>query len=156
MDERARAGDDDDIAAGHDADIERYRSNASSLHTTIRDLARDFGVTLRALRFYESRGLLSPARSGVERLYSDRDRVRLTLILKGKRLGFTLTEIRTMLAEQEKAGAPAKPGLGEAGELRLSRKQIAEQLELLRSQQREATCAIAELEDILQRATTAP
>ena len=71
---------------------------------TISDLARDFGVTLRTLRFYESRGLIAPARSGMTRIYSGRDRARLALILKGKQLGFTLVEIRAMLANEDKKG----------------------------------------------------
>ncbi|MBU3731624.1 MAG: MerR family transcriptional regulator [Beijerinckiaceae bacterium] len=64
---------------------------------TIGDLAREFGVTLRTLRFYEDRGLITPRRSGMTRLYSEKARSRLALILKGKHLGFTLTEIRAML-----------------------------------------------------------
>src|SRR5688572_31470451 len=76
---------------------------------TIGDLAREFGVTLRTLRFYEDRGLLSPRRDGTARIYSARDRDRLSVILKGKQLGFTLTEIRAMLAEDRVAdGSPAK------------------------------------------------
>ena len=67
---------------------------------TIGDLAREFGVTLRTLRFYEDRGLLSPRRDGTARIYDARDRERLSVILKGKQLGFTLTEIRAMVAEQ--------------------------------------------------------
>ncbi len=110
---------------------------------TISDLARDFGVTLRTLRFYESRGLLSPARSGMTRIYSGRDRARLALILKGKQLGFTLVEIRAMLANEErKQNGEASASVGG---LQLSRNQIAEQLELLRSQQSEIESAIAEL-----------
>lgn len=112
---------------------------------TISDLARDFGVTLRTLRFYESRGLLSPARSGMTRIYSGRDRARLALILKGKQLGFTLVEIRAMLANEEKKGEAAA-GSASVGGLQLSAEQIAEQLELLRSQRREIDEAIAELE----------
>ncbi|MGA9282541.1 MAG: MerR family transcriptional regulator, partial [Pseudolabrys sp.] len=65
---------------------------------TIGELARDSGVTLRALRFYQSKGLLAPRRNGSARLFSYEDRERLTLILQGKRLGFTLTEIREMLS----------------------------------------------------------
>ena len=65
---------------------------------TIGDLAREFGVTLRALRFYEDKGLLSPARDGLTRLYGLQDREHLKLILKGKRLGFTLVEIADMIA----------------------------------------------------------
>ena len=65
---------------------------------SISDLAREFDVSLRALRFYEDRDLLRPQRRGLARLYSQLDRVRLQMILKGKKLGFTLSEIRDMLA----------------------------------------------------------
>ena len=59
---------------------------------TIGDLAREFGVSLRTLRFYEDRGLLKPQRAGASRLYDGAQRARLELILKGKQLGFTLAE----------------------------------------------------------------
>ena len=111
---------------------------------TISDLARDFGVTLRTLRFYESRGLIAPARSGMTRNYSSRDRARLALILKGKQLGFTLVEIRAMLANEDKKGAEG--GAASVGGLQLSREQVLEQLELLRTQRSEIDDAIAELE----------
>jgi DNA-binding transcriptional MerR regulator len=64
---------------------------------TIGDLAREFDVTLRAIRFYEDEGLLAPGRDGSRRVYTKRDRVRLKLILRGKRLGFSLAEVREML-----------------------------------------------------------
>jgi DNA-binding transcriptional MerR regulator len=67
---------------------------------TITELAREFDVTPRAIRFYEDQGLLSPSRegaSGLRRVYSGRDRTRLKLTLRGKRLGFTLSEIRDLL-----------------------------------------------------------
>lgn len=64
---------------------------------TISELAREFKVTPRALRFYEDRGLLSPRREGLNRVYSVRDRGRLQLILRGKRVGFPLTEIKEIL-----------------------------------------------------------
>lgn len=118
---------------------------------TISDLAREFGVTLRTLRFYESRGLLAPARSGLTRIYSGRDRARLALILKGKQLGFTLVEIRAMLANEEGKEIKGKEPSASVGGLQLSRSQIAEQLELLRSQRTEIEAAIAELETTLSR-----
>jgi DNA-binding transcriptional MerR regulator len=118
---------------------------------TISDLAREFGVTLRTLRFYESRGLLAPARSGLTRIYSGRDRARLALILKGKQLGFTLVEIRAMLANEEGKELKGKEPSASVGGLQLSRGQIAEQLELLRSQRTEIEAAIAELEATLAR-----
>ncbi|HEY5701077.1 MAG TPA: MerR family DNA-binding transcriptional regulator [Gammaproteobacteria bacterium] len=60
---------------------------------TISDLSREFGVTTRTIRHYEAEGLLTPARDGQNRIYSARDRVHLKLILRGKRLGFSLREI---------------------------------------------------------------
>ena len=64
---------------------------------TIRQLCNEFKVTPRALRFYEDKGLLSPAREGLNRVYNYRDRARLTLILRGKRVGLSLSEIREIL-----------------------------------------------------------
>jgi DNA-binding transcriptional MerR regulator len=63
---------------------------------TIGDLAREFGVTTRTIRHYEHEGLLNPAREGVNRVFSARDRVRLKLALRGKRLGFSLQEIKEL------------------------------------------------------------
>jgi len=64
---------------------------------TITDLALAFNVTPRAIRFYEDQGLISPERQGQNRIYSRRDRARLAWILRGKRVGFSLAEIREML-----------------------------------------------------------
>ncbi|WP_416898892.1 MAG: MerR family transcriptional regulator [Minwuia sp.] len=69
-------------------DTERY---------SIRDLSDEFDVTPRALRFYEDKGLISPERKGLQRIYDRRDKARLSLILRGKRLGFSLAEIRDWL-----------------------------------------------------------
>lgn len=63
---------------------------------TISELAREFGVTTRTIRFYEDQGLLSPRREGMNRVFTPRDRVRLKLALRGKRLGFSLAEIREL------------------------------------------------------------
>ena len=64
---------------------------------TIRQLCTEFTVTPRALRFYEDKGLLSPAREGLNRVYNHRDRARLILILRGKRVGLSLAVIRDIL-----------------------------------------------------------
>ena len=64
---------------------------------TITDLAEEFGVTPRALRFYEDEGLIAPERIGLARIYSKRDRARLAWILRGKRVGFSLSDIREMI-----------------------------------------------------------
>lgn len=76
--------------------------SAGGLNTpyTITDLAREFDVTTRAIRFYEDQGLLAPSREGaggLRRVYSGRDRTRLKLTLRGKRLGFSLSEIKQLL-----------------------------------------------------------
>ena len=64
---------------------------------TVTELARELGVTPRTIRFYEDRGLILPRRAGTTRVYAPRDRARLILILRGKRLGFSLREIREYL-----------------------------------------------------------
>src|ERR1043166_259764 len=89
---------------------------------SIGDLARKFDVTLRTLRFYESRGLLSPSRQGHRRRYGRQDADRLTVILKAKKLGLTLSEIREMIGDSD----------GEASRhaLRLSREKCLEQIAL--------------------------
>jgi len=64
----------------------------------IADLAREFGISTRAIRFYEAKGLLSPERVGATRIFRRRDRARLILILRGKRLGFSLRDISDYLS----------------------------------------------------------
>lgn len=63
---------------------------------TIGELAKDFDITPRSIRFYEEQGLLSPSRTGLNRIYSNKDKVRLKLVLRGKRLGFSLAEIKKL------------------------------------------------------------
>ena len=70
---------------------------ADSAVFTIGELATEFGVTTRTIRFYEDQGLLAPKRQGRNRVYDRRDRTRLKLALRGKRLGFALSEIREIL-----------------------------------------------------------
>lgn len=78
---------------------------------TISELAREFDITLRTLRFYEEQGLIEPERQGRNRLFSKRDRARITLILRGRRIGLSLTEIREILElydRREEASQAAK------------------------------------------------
>ena len=77
---------------------------------SIGDLAREFDVTPRAIRFYEDQGLLSPQRAGQRRIYSSRDRTRLKLTLRGKRLGLALSEIRELIDMYE-PGRDERPQL---------------------------------------------
>jgi DNA-binding transcriptional MerR regulator len=106
---------------------------------SIGDMAKIYGVTLRALRFYEDRGLLQPIREGTSRLYDAHARQRLVLILKGKQLGFTLSEIGELIANQ--ADSLSDP------DLPLDEGQIAAQLELLQRQRDELERAISELKE---------
>lgn len=110
---------------------------------TIGDLSREFGITLRALRFYEDKGLISPRRDGMTRLYSEADRRRLTVILKGKHLGFTLTEIRALVAAHDNARADGS----DAG-LSLTHERCLSQLAQLERQRAEIDAAIAELKSM--------
>jgi len=77
---------------------------------SISELAREFDVTPRAIRFYEDQGLLAPRRDGQRRIYTPRDRTRLKLTLRGKRLGLTLSEIRELIDMYE-PGRDARPQL---------------------------------------------
>ncbi len=112
----------------------------------ISDLSREFGVTLRALRFYEDRGLLSPKRVGTMRIYSARDRDRLSVILKGKQLGFTLSEIQEMLATDGRGGQATV-------DLKLSLTKVDEQIAHLETQRAEIDVAIQELRETRARLT---
>ncbi|WP_018389113.1 MerR family DNA-binding transcriptional regulator [Ancylobacter sp. FA202] len=123
------------------ADIALASSGESGFFT-IGDLAREFGVTLRALRFYEDKGLLAPRREGLTRLYSAAERSRLAIILKGKKLGFTLAEIKAMVALREGSAVPA-------GGLALTAEKCVEQLALLEQQKVEIEEAIGELRQMV-------
>jgi len=112
------------------------QDSTSSNEYTIGDLAREFEVTLRTLRFYESKSLIKPRRQGMTRIYSQEDRERLALILQGKRLGFTLREIRELVASQGQVKSAALP---------LSREQCLAQIKLLEKQKRDIETALAEL-----------
>ena len=80
------------------AELAAAESNSADRDVfTIGELARECGITARTLRFYEEKGLLTPRRDGLERLYSRRDRARLKYVLMGKNVGFSLDEVREML-----------------------------------------------------------
>jgi DNA-binding transcriptional MerR regulator len=106
---------------------------------TIGELAKEFAVTLRALRFYENKGLIAPRRRGLTRFYSRADRDRLALILKGKKLGFTLGEIRQMVAAEKGDDSQA---------LKLSQDKCLEQIGLLERQKADLEEGLAELRRI--------
>lgn len=117
-------------------ELDAGRPGSSHL-STISEVASQFGVTLRALRFYEDRGLISPLRQGMTRLYSVEDCRRLKTILEGKKLGFTLTEISSMLSAG--TSPSAQPTLS------LSLEQARRQRDELIARRRELDAAIADL-----------
>ncbi len=105
---------------------------------TIGDLAREFDVTLRTLRFYEDKGLLNPKRDGMNRLYSRRDRARLKLVVMGKRVGFSLTEIKNMLDLYDLRD-------GQVTQLKVALGRFNDQIALLEQQKKDIEQALAEL-----------
>jgi DNA-binding transcriptional MerR regulator len=106
---------------------------------SITELCREFKVTPRTLRFYEQKGLLSPARRGWTRLFNYRDRARLQLILRGKRAGFSLEEIKEMLDLYNLKD-------GQLTQLRVSSAKMAERLVALKQQRIEIDEAVDDLE----------
>lgn len=111
---------------------------------SIADLAREFDVTTRTIRFYEDEGLIAPARRGQTRIFSARDRVRLKLILRGKRLGFSLDEIREIIDLYD--AAP-----GEEGQLRHFLAKIAERRAALEQQRADIAETLGELAEVEER-----
>lgn len=110
----------------------------SDITYTITDLAHEFKVTARAIRFYEDKGLLHPSRQGMMRVYTKRDRARLLLILRGKRLGFSLAEIREMIDLYDL-------GDGRVEQLTLTLKRSRERLAALETQREDIEEAITQL-----------
>lgn len=118
---------------------------------TISELAQEFDVTARTIRYYEQFGLVSPRRQGQRRLYSERDRVRLRLALRGRRLGFALEEIAEMLDlyDQDPGGREQLEralayGREKMRELERRRGEIDLALEELRSYERRLSALLAE------------
>ena len=104
----------------------------------IGEMAKTFGVTLRTLRFYEDKGLLSPRRDGATRLYTRRDRARLKLILLGRKVGFSLREVKQIIDLYDPAGSNAR-------QLRLALDKSEKQLVRLNKQRALIDDAIGEL-----------
>ena len=114
----------------------------------IGDMAKAYNVTLRALRFYEERGLIASSRFGASRFYDSAARARLQMILKGKQLGFTLAEICEMIATRSGEASPVY-------ELSLGPEQVQAQIDMLKRQQANIERAIYELRETHDRLSSA-
>jgi DNA-binding transcriptional MerR regulator len=126
-----------------------HAENALAELLTIGEISRIYGVTLRALRFYEQRGLLKPLRRGGARFYDSTQKARLQLILKGKHLGFTLTEISELLDADASVAKPSEDFI-------LDEKMVLSQLRHLEERRAELDQAIDELRSTHRRLVGAP
>jgi DNA-binding transcriptional MerR regulator len=111
---------------------------------TIRELADEYGLTLRTLRHYEELGMLSPERVGATRLYHQRDRVRLELILRGKRIGFSLDEIAVIVNMYDEPP-------GEVGQLQYLLDQCAVRRAELEQRRRDIEQTLADVTELERR-----
>jgi DNA-binding transcriptional MerR regulator len=112
---------------------------------SVRELADELGVTTRTLRFYEAEGLLAPRRVGTARIYTARDHTRLVLILRGKRFGMSLPEIREIVDMYDDAGT------GERGQLAALIARLDEIGTDLRARRRDLTRTLAEVDEVAAR-----
>ena len=114
---------------------------------TISELSKEFDVTTRAIRLYEESGLLAPERDGSKRIYQERDRVRLQLILRGKRIGFTLAQVKEMFDLYD-----SKPVDGEKKQIIYLLDIMEQRLEVLKLQREELELAVVDIESVCERA----
>ncbi len=112
---------------------------------TVGELAEELGVTTRTLRFYEAEGLIAPARAGSSRVYDHRDRTRLRLILRGKRFGMSLSEIREIVDMYDGAASSERKQL----EILLDR--LGEIAADLRARQQDLARTLAEVSDVAEQ-----
>ena len=115
---------------------------------SITELAKVLGITPRTIRFYEDRGLVTPRRVGTTRVYSHRDRARMTLVLRGKRLGFSLRDIKEYLDLYDIEPTHAE-------QIQLLREKVHARIAMLEDQRRALDETLLELRDIERQAETA-
>ncbi len=136
--------DNEPVVRGRsDATIETPDSSGRDIFT-ISDLSKEFEITARALRFYEDQGLIAPQRKGMTRLYSRRDRGRLAWILRAKRVGFSLLEIREIIDLYD---------VGQSTQRLFTIRKCQERIALLQAQRIDIDSAIADLEYFVEEAT---
>jgi DNA-binding transcriptional MerR regulator len=131
------------VTADNDAaNTNNVTEESSDGYARIGELARQYGVTLRTLRFYEDKGLLTPHREGTTRLYNRRDVARLKLILLGRKVGFSLREVKQILDLYDPHGSNAK-------QLKLALDKSEKQLVRLEKQRASIDEAITELTEMI-------
>ena len=116
----------------------------SNITYSISELAKEFNITPRSIRHYEDERLIAPQRNGSQRIYSKGDRVRLQLILRGKRIGFSLSEIREIINMYD---SPS----GEEKQTELLIRKIAERRDALYQQQQDIKTMLVELDQLEQK-----
>lgn len=115
---------------------------------TVTELAKELGMTPRAIRFYEDKGLITPRRAGTTRVYAARDRARMILILRGKRLGFTLSTIKEYLDLYD-------ADITQQTQLRMLLNSLADRRAQLQAQRAAIEEALSELDEIAAQAEAA-
>ncbi len=127
---------------------EKLKDVSAGQFYSVTQLGTDLGVSARTIRFYEDKGLISPQRAGNNRVYTLRDRARMSLILRGKKLGFSLREIKEYLDLYDADPTHAK-------QLRLLLKAVSSRILQLEDQQVALNQALSELRDVESQAQTA-
>ena len=127
---------------------EKLKDASAGQFYSVTQLGTDLGVSARTIRFYEDKGLISPQRAGNNRVYTLRDRARMSLILRGKKLGFSLREIKENLDLYDADPTHAK-------QLRLLLKAVSSRILQLEDQQVALNQALSELRDVESQAQTA-
>jgi DNA-binding transcriptional MerR regulator len=127
---------------------EKLKDSSTGQFYSVTQLGADLGVSARTIRFYEDKGLISPQRAGNNRVYTLRDRARMTLILRGKKLGFSLREIKEYLDLYDADPTHAK-------QIRLLLKAVSTRIVQLEDQQVALHQALSELRDVESQAQTA-
>ncbi|MEE3938939.1 MerR family transcriptional regulator [Pseudomonas viridiflava] len=126
----------------------------SSQTYSISELARELDITTRAIRFYEEQGMLCPERRGMERIYSARDKVTLKLILRGKRIGFSLAECKELISLYDPSGDNQKQLHTMLGKISERRDQLEQQLLDIQQMQLELDTAEERCRAALDRTAT--
>ena len=119
--------------------------NESNTTYSISELAKEFGITPRSIRHYEDEKLIQPERNGSQRIYHKGDRIRLQLIMRGKRIGFSLSEIREIISMYD------EPSGGEEKQTKFLLTKIEERREALYQQQEDIKTMLAELDQLETR-----